>query len=108
MTPDQLRARADREQRIYAAPELAKMLRAGADAMEERERLRDFVSDFAAAKIEGLRYSGVIRSPEDEPDPVVDASEVWAWQEDALAALTPPADDYEFNDRYDAKWEARK
>jgi hypothetical protein len=86
MTPEQLRARADREERVYAAQDLAKMLRAGADAMEERDRLRDFVSDFAAAKIDALRYPGVIRSPEDEPDPVVDATEVWAWQEDARFA----------------------
>ncbi len=39
MTPADLRARADREERVYSANELAKMLRAGADAMEERDRL---------------------------------------------------------------------
>lgn len=49
--------------------------------------LEGFITEFAAAKIEALRFPGVIRSPEDEPDPVVEATEVWAWQEDASAAL---------------------
>ena len=49
MTPDQLRARADREERIYAAPDLAKMLRAGADAIEERDRLREALRQIVAA-----------------------------------------------------------
>ncbi len=40
MTPAELRARADREERVYSATELAKMLRAGAAAMEELARLK--------------------------------------------------------------------
>ncbi len=51
--------------------------------------LVDFLSDFAAAKIDALRYSPPHgASPEDEPDPVVDAETVWAWQTDAKAALS--------------------
>lgn len=50
--------------------------------------LRDFVEDFAKAKIDALRYSPPHgSSPEDEPDPVVDAETVWAWQSDAKDAL---------------------
>lgn len=49
-------------------------------------RMRDFLADFAEAKIEALPMPHV-RHPADEPDPVVDAETVWAWQEDALAAL---------------------
>ncbi len=72
------------------------------DAESERDRLaaanaaleakvaglRDFVDDFAKAKIDALRYSPPCgSSPEDDPDPVVDAETVWAWQADAKAAL---------------------
>ena len=57
--------------------------------------LEDFVADFASAKIDALRYQPAYgESPEDEPDPVVDAETVWAWQADAktaLAALEPVA-----------------
>ena len=50
--------------------------------------LRDFVDDFAKAKIDALRSSPPYgSSPEDDPDPVVDAETVWAWQADAKAAL---------------------
>jgi len=50
--------------------------------------LRDFIDEFAKAKIDALRYSPPCgSSPEDEPDPVVDAKTVWAWQADAKAAL---------------------
>jgi len=80
-----------------AAPDLARAL---LDARAERDRLaaelaaanareaglRNFVEDFAAAKIDALRFPRPL-SPEDEPDPVVDAEEVWAWQADARAAL---------------------
>lgn len=55
--------------------------------------LREFVEDFASAKINALRFPPP-DSPEDELDPVVEAYEVWAWQEDAraaLAAATPTA-----------------
>ena len=48
--------------------------------------LRNFVEDFAAAKIDALRFPRPL-SPEDELDPVVEAEEVWAWQADARAAL---------------------
>jgi hypothetical protein len=60
-----------------------------ADTPEGRtDALRDFVADFAAAKIDALRYSPPYgASPEDEPDPVVDAETVWAWQADAKDAL---------------------
>lgn len=58
------------------------------------EALVDIASDFAKAKIDALRYSPPHgASPEDEPDPVVDAETVWAWQADftaALAALEGP------------------
>ena len=72
------------------------------DAESERDRLAaanaaleakvaglsDFIDDFAKAKIDALRYSPPYgSSPEDEPDPVVDAKTVWAWQADAKAAL---------------------
>ncbi len=52
--------------------------------VEEVERLRDFVADFAAAKIDALPHSPRAgSSPEDDPDPVCDAETVWAWQADA-------------------------
>lgn len=53
------------------------------------KELEDFVADFANAKIDALRYQPSYgESPEDEPDPVVDAETVWAWQADAKAALS--------------------
>jgi len=59
-----------------------------ADALEREATLRAFVEDFASAKIDALRYQPAYgESPEDEPDPVVDAETVWAWQADARAAL---------------------
>lgn len=63
------------------------LLAAELTAANAREAgLRNFVEDFAAAKIDALRFPRPL-SPEDEPDPVVDAEEVWAWQADARAAL---------------------
>jgi len=56
-------------------------------AEAENARLREFLADFAAAKIEALRYDRGRSSPEDDPDPVVYAEEVWNWQHEA-AALT--------------------
>ena len=51
--------------------------------------LEDFVADCASAKIDALRYQPAYgESPEDEPDPVVEAETVWAWQADAKAALS--------------------
>ncbi len=71
---------------IAQAPTLATDLAA---ALDKIERLEGFIGDFAAAKIDALRYSPPHgASPEDEPDPVVDAETVWAWQADAKAALT--------------------
>jgi len=62
-------------------------LRAELTAANAREAgLRNFVEDFAAAKIDALRFPRPL-SPEDELDPVVEAEEVWAWQADARAAL---------------------
>ncbi len=62
----------------------------GMDRRDEVARLSDFLSDFASAKIDALRYSPPYgSSPEDEPDPVVDAETVWAWQADAKTALAP-------------------
>jgi hypothetical protein len=66
--------------------------RARAEAAEaDRDRLakeldeaRAFLGEFAAAKIDALP-SPHYRSPEDAPDPVVDAATVWAWQTDARA-----------------------
>ena len=53
--------------------------------------LEDFVADFASAKIDALRYQPAYgESPEDEPDPVVDAETVWAWQADAKTSLAAP------------------
>lgn len=51
------------------------------------EELKAFLEDFSAAKIQALRFTRSHRSPEDEPDPVVDAEEVWAWQADASRIL---------------------
>lgn len=58
-------------------------------AMTAREGvLRAFIDDFATAKIDALRYQPSYgESPEDEPDPVVGATEVWAWQSDAKDIL---------------------
>lgn len=55
--------------------------------LEAAEKLADALSDFATAKIDALHFPGVIRSPEDEPDPVVEADYVWALQDDAKTAL---------------------
>jgi len=72
--------------------ELATALDQLAAAKAEVERLRDFVVDFADAKIDALRYSPPHgASPEDEPDPVVDAETVWAWQADAKDAIKAAA-----------------
>lgn len=63
--------------------------------VEKIAGLVDLASDFSAAKIDALRYSPPYgASPEDEPDPVVDAETVWAWQadvKDALAAFRAAA-----------------
>jgi hypothetical protein len=73
-----------------AAPDLARAFIAAtarAEAAEARvAELTDFITEFAAAKIDALP-SPRVRSPEDEPDPVVAADDVWAWQEDARALL---------------------
>nr|MBP8932452.1 hypothetical protein [Paracoccus sp. (in: a-proteobacteria)] len=75
------------------------------DRLRDRERvLADFIAEFAAAKIDALRYQPAYgESPEDAPDPVVEAETVWAWQEDARAALaqtpTDPGDGWTWNER---------
>jgi hypothetical protein len=46
MNPADLRARADREELVYSANELAKMLRAAAEAMEERDGLRSLIGKY--------------------------------------------------------------
>ncbi len=75
--PSGLKQRADKAEAELAA----------ANAREAG--LRDFIGDFANAKIDALRYQPSYgESPEDEPDPVVDAETVWAWQADAKAALS--------------------
>lgn len=81
---------------IAASPEMQALLAAEtarADAAEALVKgLRDFVVDFADAKIDALRYSPPHgASPEDEPDPVVDAETVWAWQADAKDAIKAAA-----------------
>lgn len=75
------------EAQLEAEAELARL--------RDRERvLADFIAEFAAAKIDALRYQPAYgESPEDAPDPVVEAETVWAWQEDARAALAPTIDD---------------
>lgn len=51
MTPtvEAMRARADREERVYGQTGLAAMLRAGADAREECERLKEWISHYRDA-----------------------------------------------------------
>lgn len=70
--------------------DLAEAAETALAAMTAREGvLRAFIDDFATAKIDALRYQPSYgESPEDEPDPVVDATEVWAWQSDAKDILT--------------------
>jgi len=75
-----------------AAPRLARQLLASmaslAEAQAAQAVLRDFIEEFSGAMIEALRYSPPYgSSPEDEPDPVVDAETVWAWQTDAKDAI---------------------
>ena len=82
LRPDYLRAERAEAERDRLAAELA-----AANAREAG--LRNFVEDFAAAKIDALRFPRPL-SPEDELDPVVEAEEVWAWQADARAALVKP------------------
>ena len=78
--PSGLKQRADKAEAELAA----------ANAREAG--LRDFIGDFANAKIDALRYQPSYgESPEDEPDPVVDAETVWAWQADAKSALAQPS-----------------
>lgn len=83
------RAALDELAQVVAAEARAEAAEAANAAMTAREGvLRAFIDDFATAKIDALRYQPSYgESPEDEPDPVVDATEVWAWQSDAKDIL---------------------
>jgi len=72
----QAAAQADHAGRVLAALDV-----------EAVKGLVAFVDDFANAKIEVLRYDRGRSSPEDDPDPVVNADQVWGWQEDARETL---------------------
>ncbi len=90
MTTDELQAMAEgcrvfshKDGLALAAEVIALRARvAAADALAEA------AADFANAKIDALRFPGVIRSPEDEPDPVVEADYVWSLQEDVKSAIS--------------------
>jgi len=108
--PEQARLRESMEAAFTKASHVIRALAPDADTAElarlrDRERvLADFIAEFAAAKIDALRYQPAYgESPEDEPDPVVEAETVWAWQEDARAALaqtpTDPGDGWTWNER---------
>jgi hypothetical protein len=56
------------------------------DLRAKMEAMRSFIADFAAFKFDAC-YRHPACSPEDEGDDVTDAEPVWAWQEDARAAL---------------------
>jgi len=76
----------------YPKEDLVEYVRADihAAALDRIAELEGFIEEFASAKIDALRYSMPYgSSPEDEPDPVVDAETVWAWQADARAVITP-------------------
>jgi hypothetical protein len=104
MTPTDLRARADREERIYAAPDLAKMLRAGADALDDVARLQALIAQES-------EFLAIVQAKKDEYMMALSSiarNTCCAGCQEAArvaqAALTPPADEYEFNARYDAAW----
>lgn len=93
---DELRNLVKNSRLIELAPaitiELAAALDELAAAKAEVARLRDFIADFSEADFT-MAPRPHVRHPADEPDPFVDAGEVWAWQEDARAALSPEAHD---------------
>ena len=73
----QAAAEADYRARIATALDLDKL-----------EALTAFIAEFADAKIEALPQPRPHRAtPEDGPDPVVDAQDVWAFQEEARSVL---------------------
>ena len=100
MTPEQLRARADREERVYAAPDQAKMLRAGAHAMEERDRLRDAFAIAGPITLRAFAKHPFVLNPTEQTQVAIIKA--------ALERGKQPADEDEWNDRYDAKWEVTK
>jgi hypothetical protein len=108
--PEQMRARADREEKIYAAPELAKMLRAGADAITitaAPERYGRRKVSRMLAEWDALR-SAVAGGDPEATQAAFDACEEWvdfAFGRASLREPPPPADEYEWNARYDARWE---
>lgn len=70
------------------SPELARELIAARAKIAAAEKLAEALRDFATAKIDALRYQPAYgESPEDEPDPVVEADYVWALQADAKGAI---------------------
>lgn len=54
--------------------------------LAERDRLRAFLTDFAAAKFAALPIPAP-RHPAEEPDPITEAAPIWQWQEDAKSEL---------------------
>jgi hypothetical protein len=105
MTPEQLRARADREERVYAAPDLAKMLRAGAAAMEERDRLRMALEAMLQSVCGPVGFAEAVRHNTGLALPWHSLDDAEAL---ARAALALPAEAHDFNDSRDAKWEVTK
>lgn len=74
---------------ISLAPSLAAAV---IEQLAELDRLRSFISDFAATKFEQIDSRGRNwRGPEDDEDPVTDWMAVDAWQSDArdLLAVKP-------------------
>jgi hypothetical protein len=75
---------------LYSVDALCKALapvivrEAGRDpAFDVMTEVIEFLCDFGTAKIDALRYDRGRSSPEDDPDPVVNAEEVWNWQQEA-------------------------
>ncbi len=75
-------------QLMIMSPDLARELIAARAKNAAAESLAEALRDFATAKIDALRYQPAYgESPEDEPDPVVEADYVWALQADAKGAI---------------------
>lgn len=88
---DALRIRAEQAERRERAlldsnDEARRFLRERDALRAEVERLRAFITEFAAADFAAEPLPPK-RHPEDEVDPVTDAAQVWAWQDDARGVL---------------------